>query len=710
MHQQTGGLWSAPLDDVFIHFDYARATARGAPFQWSEGNGFSSGNTSLTYPFVLALGYLIGFRELALMQWAAIVACASILGFLLVGGRLLDRIGPWAKYLLPPVALSVGALDWSLFSGMENAFHLATWAIAGSAALAITGAVERGAPPRELARRAWLAGAAGALLVLTRPESAVCVAAFAVYAALSVRRTGARGLRAGIAALLRVGVPGALALAAQAAANRAFTGEWAANGAITKLALNNPYMTAGEKWDTYLSLLKYVLVRNTEHHFADARPWGWVLPAVALVPLASRATRGVALLLWAQIAGWMLVVALNGQVRWQNERYTMPAVAWMLVLVAAGLALIVRPGGWGRNTLAARGLWAARIGLGGALAALLWVHQLPRMRDQIWFFGRASRNIRDQHLVAGAVLKEMRPRRILVGDAGGLLYAADRPGLDIIGLGGYHDLPFARANVHGLGASIELIERMPPADRPDVMAIYPSWWGDLPSIFGRRLVGVPVVGNVICGGPEKVLYRADWRPLEHRSQPLDLRSDERVIDEIDVADLVSERAHDYEFPRPQMGFVGYHVLPDPRERGRDLFDAGRLIPGGKSETARVKRPRGPGRLVARTATSRAITIEARAGDNALGELQFRGGLGWAEASLDLPLGLPETFVLQLTPLNGEWSNYHVWIVERRGTWELGPEEERAGAPSGSAARSPRSQVDEAGRGGGDPGARPKPGR
>ena len=27
MMMQTGGEWSAPLDDVFIHFDYARATA-----------------------------------------------------------------------------------------------------------------------------------------------------------------------------------------------------------------------------------------------------------------------------------------------------------------------------------------------------------------------------------------------------------------------------------------------------------------------------------------------------------------------------------------------------------------------------------------------------------------------------------------------------------------------------------------------------------
>src|SRR5260370_15081450 len=72
---QTGGEWSAPLDDVFIHFDYARSTARGYPFEWSPGNGYSSGNTSLLYPFVLALGYLTGIRGPFLMVWADIPAC-----------------------------------------------------------------------------------------------------------------------------------------------------------------------------------------------------------------------------------------------------------------------------------------------------------------------------------------------------------------------------------------------------------------------------------------------------------------------------------------------------------------------------------------------------------------------------------------------------------------------------------------------------------
>ena len=36
---------------------------------------------------------------------------------------------------------------------------------------------------------------------------------------------------------------------------------------------------------------------------------------------------------------------------------------------------------------------------------------------------------------------------------------------------------------------------MPKAERPDLMAIYPSWWGDLPTLFGHRITEVPVIGT-----------------------------------------------------------------------------------------------------------------------------------------------------------------------------------------------------------------------
>ena len=663
LHRQTHGVWSAPLDDVFIHFDYARATARGYPFQWSEGNGFSSGNTSVAYPFVLALGYWIGFRDLSLMHWAAIVACLSTLGFLVAAGRLTDPLGRWAKYLIPPAVLSLGALDWSLFSGMENAFHLGVWGLTLTATLAVVRAAQDRAP--SLGWRGWLAGGAGALLYATRPESVVCIASFAVLAALAARRT--LGMRAAVATLTRIAVPGVLALLAQTAANRLFTGEWTANGAISKLALNNPYLTPSEKWAEYRFLLEYVVVRNTEHHFAEGRPWGWLIPMVALVPLFSRRTRPAAILLWVSALGWLALVAMNGQVRWQNERYTMSAVAWILTLFAMGVAVILSRA-YSASLAARLGRAEPFVAVGRAALALgigvaWWVHQLPQMRDQIWFFGRASRNIHDQHLVAGKRLAALNARRVLVGDAGALMYASDRPGLDIIGLGGFHELPFARAGVHGLGATLELVERMAPADRPDVMAIYPTWWGDLPTLFGRRLESVPVYGNVICGGAEKVLYRTDWSPLDRGGKPRVIRPGERLVDELDVADLVSEKEHRYVFPHPSMGFVDFRVLADVLDPRLDLFDAGRTIPAGESETALVKSPRGGGRLVVRTVAGHASEVEVRADGRPVGRIQLDRSRGWIEPALELPAGLPERFTLTLTALGNEWLDCHVWILE-----------------------------------------------
>jgi hypothetical protein len=287
------------------------------------------------------------------------------------------------------------------------------------------------------------------------------------------------------------------------------------------------------------------------------------------------------------------------------------------------------------------------------------------MQDQIWFFGRASRNILDQHVTAGLLIKKMGAKRVLVGDAGALMYASDRPGLDLIGLGGYHDYPFARSTRHGLGSSLELIERIPVDERPDLLAIYPSWWGDLPTYFGQFLTSVPVRGNVICGGAEKVLYRADWSAMDRRGLPKDLQSNEVVRDALDTAELLSERAHDYRLPGPSVGFVTYRVLGHPRQPRRGLFDAGRIVPQGIEERARLRAPRQGGRLVVRLAPEHPVTIDVRVEGAPLTELRAEPADGvWVELSTPLPDSLSDTFELGLTPKGGASTHFHVWVVER----------------------------------------------
>lgn len=745
MLKQTGGEWSAPLDDVFIHFDYARATALGYPFEWTIGNGYSSGNTSLTYPFVLALGWLLGFTGRSLMKWAAVVAAVSIFGTLLATRRLFiegprDDWGRAASYLLPPAFLGIGALTWSLWSGMEVAFFLATWAIALVAWQKLEGDARAALPAS--GARAWWLGAAGALLVATRPEAALAIAIFGLSAAHAYRR---QGVWHAATLLIRVGAPPLTVLALQSFANRVLTGESSANGAIVKLALHNPYLTREDKIADWTSNATYAVLRNLDYHFADPAGdrmseivgawsgapralvhlaedawWAGIIPlALALLPLCFARTRRVGIVLWAQIAAWIAIVALNGQVRWQNERYVMPAVAWMLVLTTLGVAValrksesltrraplrpslvptvifgallvqaisvLTRPSG---TPPSARLSWALCVLLAAVaalalrsrairgsavvlLALFAWDHQAPKMRDQRWFFGRAARNIRDQHIRLGQYLAEIEPKRVLVGDAGAILYESNRPGLDIIGLGGYRGLPFARAGVHGLPASLELIERIPSEERPDVLAIFPTWWGILPVWFGGEVLRrFPVEGNVICGGYEHVVYRANW-DLLGTGEGMRWRPDDgapaRVHAVIDVGDLVSEKENGYVFEQPKNGWMTMRRLPDPADPSRDMFDAGRRIAPGKRESFEVRELE-PGRglvVVVRTAQEADTTVRVLVNGKDAGTFAFARTDGWEETPLPIDGALVESKI-RVELVNegpGDFLDYHVWITQ-----------------------------------------------
>lgn len=666
MRVQTGGEWSAPLDDVFIHFDYARSIARGYPFHWSEGNGYSSGNTSLTYPFVLAAGYWAGFRGPLLVVWAGIVACASMWAMLLSVRHLFRDLAPWTKYLAPLAVYSIGALVWSIFSGMELAYYLGLW---GMGLLAMDRAVREGDASLR-ARREWLLGLIGVLLVCTRPEGATSIAVLGIGTSFALRGGGAKGA---IATLFRTGFPAAAALCAQSVVNRWMTGESASNGALAKLFVYNPFLTTEEKLDRYLELLRYVVLRNVEHHFTDAPPWGWVIPILAAVPLLSRRTRRAALVLWASAVSWLLLVSLNGQARWQNERYTMPAVAWLLLSAALGAGLLISPWfRWRERSWPRLFAWGGRATVAAFLVVTFLEHQAPRMRDQIWFYGRASRNIRDQQTTTGRLLRRLEPppRRVLVGDAGAITYAADLPGLDLIGLGGFGKLPFARAGVHGLGASLELLERIPPEERPDYFALYPSWWGNFPSWFGSYVVEVPVHGNVICGGAEKVIYRANWQSFDKGHSPRSLAEGERIADELDIADLVSEREHEYAFcfsdapSGERCGMTEARLLAEPGRPSNEMFDAGRLIRSGQGERFRLKRePRLPARLIVRTVGDWPVTVDVKVDGQPAGSFEVPVG-GWQEPSFPLP-ETRSSFLVELSPRERDWVNHHVWVAQPR---------------------------------------------
>ncbi|HEX2878392.1 MAG TPA: hypothetical protein VHO25_02535 [Polyangiaceae bacterium] len=662
-------IWSAPLDDVFIHFDFARSAARGYPFHWIVDNGYSSGGTSLSYPLFLALGYLAGAKGTLLMVWAGTLACLWVLGTLLIGRILFLRaaLPAWTAWLLPPMLLSVGVLSWSLWSGMEVAVLLFAWALTLLAWLNF--AENPSAPQHTLLSRAALLGLTNALLVATRPESLCWVLIFAVFAIPALRF---KGLLRSLTALCAILGPPAVILISHQVANKIFTGDWSAAGALVKLEFYHPYWTRQQAIDSWNFFVEYQFDRITEHHLAVPFAWrdwrieipGELLYWLAAVPLLSVTTRRYAALLWCCALSWVLMVALNGQVRWQNDRYTVPALALLLISASLGLGLIAR------FVTHARVPWLLRIPVGVATAAVLFIlgqGQLPLYRDQVWFFARASRNIYEQHMTTALALRAQnpKPKRVLLGDAGAIPYLSDLPALDIIGLGGYHDLPFARASRLGMGAIVELIERMPSAQRPDLFAIYPTWWGDLPSWFGQKRLEVPVRGNVICGGAAKVVYTANWQPLDGSEQPFTSLSDVAIQDTIDFADVVSERAHRQRIVGAP-GYVVMKLLDNPKQPNAELWDAGRAIPSKAALQVNLDglQPNKPLTLVLRLTATPRSQLQISAGGAAIPAPQPRALDGWEELQFTIAAEhVAKSLLLQLKTEQGEVSIYHLWAAQ-----------------------------------------------
>lgn len=651
------GPWSAPLDDVFIHFDFARSWARGFPFEWSEGNGYSSGGTSLLYPIVLALGYIAGYRELSLMHWAAIVASVSIFGTLIGLRRMFSRLPEAYALLLPPLFLSVGGLNWSLFSGMEVALFLAIWALAF---VSWDSFQQKGlAAPR---KSALLLGGALFLLVASRPEAAPLVAVFALSAAwpwLSIKEW-----RKGLLVLLSTAGPGAVLVVSQMAVNRALTGSATAAGGLAKLELYHPYFNGEQVFHAWLTFVRYQFERLSIHHFSAVPGYGFVLWPLGLLSLAYRETRRYGALLWATMVIWTFLVALNGQVRWQNERYAMPTAAWLLTAVALGVAGSVRAY---QTRLVKTPAPLFGVLVLSATIALHFVFQAERFRDQVWFFGRASRNILEQHIRTGTYLSHNlapRPHRVLLSDAGAIPYAADLPAFDLIGLGGYQGLPIAQASRLGVGAAVELIERLPAEARPDVMALYPSWWGDFVLWFGRTLMTFPVRGNVICGGASMVVYRPDFRALDHSAEPFGIADDERLVDSLDVADLLSEKAHAYALNYKAVGFVDMKMLSDPRNPREPLWDAGRVLTGDLALSFELTNltPNKTGSLLIRVAPATVTEIELTPAGQPAAKVLVPGADVWQEVRIPItPADSKSKFTLRVT--RGATVIFHIFAVE-----------------------------------------------
>lgn len=651
--------WSAPLDDTFIHFDFARSFANFRPFEWTQGGGYSSGATSWLYPMVLAVGVLLGQDGQSLGTVADVIACGSVFAFLWGSRSLFGDLPRWTSYLLAPFVLTSGVLGWSLWSGMELALFFGVWGLAAHYYADCRGAKTES--EGLLARRGL--SCASLLLVMTRPEALACCCLFALFAVWRSSTVGERRLRA-IGLVL---APPLIFTGLRALTNGIMTGSFADAGAIVKLHTLRPFLEPREVAMKWLENVAFQFARITTYHTSDEALWGWQVWILALLALWPRRTRTTVVLLLLQAITWLLLVAQSEYVRYQNDRYTMPVVLFLLVAIALGLSNALTEA---HDSMGKPGSMPplARAAVGAVLAGSFVAHQFPRLNQQRWLFGRASRNIAEQQIRVGQLFRAGQygpARRVLVGDAGAIPFFSGLRGLDAIGLGGTQGLPFAKAVNLGVGATVELIEHLVPEERPDRLAIYPSWWGLLPVWFGRRIDEVRIKGNVICGAADKAIYEAEWRGLEEVSRPAALSPGHRLLDELDFADVLSESEHEYHLSSKHSGYVVMRILPNLAEPNKDLFDAGRLVFSGATtrfHLAGFKRGK-QAALVFRAAPDYHMAFHVRADGRDVGRIELEGGAGWQEPRLELdPRHLRETVTFELIAETSEHTLYHVWAT------------------------------------------------
>ena len=650
---------SAPLDDTFIHLQYGRQIGEGEWFRYNDGDPVSTGASSFLYVLLLGGAHFLGFSgnhllAFAIIFGAGLLVLAALLGYEL-GRRLAgERAGLWSGALIA----ANGAFAWGATSGMEVA--LFSVLILGTLLAFL----------RELSsERFLLTPILAALTALTRPEGllfALVITGAAVFVLLrDLRKTRPYSFRRSMAVLYAF-LPIAAGVA-QYTFYRIATGSSVQNGVLAKSLLYEPVFYPTEFLDAvFQNLTKLNLFVLT-----GLEPGNYLFPGTILFCVLGTlylALEDVRYRTFAVASGTALVLAMSSTALlglpgapwgWHHYRYLLPFFPPTLVFAVVGFYSL---GTLNRKTWLPEAL--------AGFAVLCSLLGLP-----VWAAttGGNALQIKEQQVSIGYWIRENLPpgARVGVNDVGAMRYYGGHPTVDLIGL---TTNGLALPSRNGLGSLYETLEKMPEEKRPDYFAIYPTWFpgfetsGVLDQEIARfSLSSRPETAGIV-GGSEVVVYRADWG-LARSGEPF--RGEGTVRDTLDVADLASEREHDYEMRMPLIGLEPANLLTQKRSPdGEVILDGGRALPGAEEFTITGLSPNRPVDVVMRT-SSAPFTLQVQADGKDLGEWTFQpSGSGWQEATFTIPARsvLSESLRLRLSPSRDApletHTAYHYWFVQQ----------------------------------------------
>ncbi|XXY46096.1 hypothetical protein WME91_39445 [Sorangium sp. So ce269] len=706
-----------PLDDAFIHMQYARRLAEGSFFSFVAGDGYSTGATSLLWPVLLAPFYALGLRDLSLVYaiWALGLVFHAALA--VETARLARPLaGPAAAAGAGAMCAGFAAFAWFAWSGMETVAF--AWILTRTARLAASlcepappepagdsaepaqdgnagnspaaapspaaAAPSPAAAPPPAAASIAVARAlalAGFVAPLLRPEGALASLLAALALAASAPRPAplqapspARPwprLRAAAARLLagrKLAVAPLLGPLVVPALNQLLAGHTTSSTTAVKWLIGNPTYDGPTLRAAILENLRLLVtdVVNGGQWTAVFLPEGSAaviaLGAVALVVAAHRRGRPVHAAVVVALALGTLLPCTYLSFLWNRVRYVWPfAPAWIVMAACLARELgdaarrLRRP--IHHVTPLVAGAFA------GALSARIpWaVHDLANSaraidRQQVWLGRWAALHLPEE-------------ARIGVNDTGALAYFSGRRTFDIVGLTTEGE---ARYWVAGAGSRFEHYEKLPPERRPTHFIVYPHWMA-CPPVLGRELIDATVEDQAILGGTTMVAYEARWDLLGSGALPVRTVPGERILDELDVSDLESEAAHAYALEplADQRNVALALVAPESSAPGEldpsrlEIADGGRYHRTADRFVAHFVGAPSEARLVLRVASDDGAELAVSVAGEEVGTVDVPGG-PWVERAVPLPaarLSGPTPIAITLRRGSG-FNAFHYWIAGR----------------------------------------------
>jgi len=485
-----------PLDDSWIHLQFARNLAAGHGLSYNPGE-LVTGSTAPLWTALLSLLFLLPG---SVVVWTKLLGLTLYLAGVDATRRLGLELGlsQGLATLAAGLTLTTSWLVWSALSGMEIPLFvlLSLWGMI----LHLRERADPARPPLSLA--------VFAVALLARPEGALLLLAALVDRLLVFNSTVAGGeerlswRRPPLQPLLL----GVLLAACALAGPLLFYG-WAGDSVLpTTYAAKG-----GGEVRRFLPSLQYVY--NVIGIFFRAQPFMVLLAGAGVLALTerlgTRRDRGLLPALWLLGLPLAYSILSPGPTKLLGNfgRYYFPLFPVLVLLGTLGLAR------------AARGLGP---GLRAALALLLVGTSLWALAQGAVFYARNVANVHNSDVkIARWLGARLPPEAVLaVNDIGAIKYFLPNRVIDLASIA----TPEIRAEVSGdLARGVSWDEAMSAAiarREPDYVVVFPNWLPGLGRDPRFQPVHVlPIPGNITMGGDEIVVYATPWTRHPLRPMP-----------------------------------------------------------------------------------------------------------------------------------------------------------------------------------------------